>query len=81
ELVRSAIVFCGDSEFKQEVAENVGRIRKICNYIQNFDEVILTDEQVQTLVGKINNGKLANTLANCKAHVQGLSEIAICTLN
>ncbi len=72
EIVRPAVVFCGESSFKQPIADNVGNIRKVADYIKSFKDEIFTPEQVETLIEEIQSGRVANTRANRREHVKGL---------
>ena len=74
EVVRPAVVFCGECSFKQAIAPNVGNVRKVADYIKSYKDEIFTPGEVETLVEEIQSGRVANTRENRREHVRGLKQ-------
>lgn len=72
EVIRSVIVFTGDSAFKSPMPANVTRSSDYISYIKSFSEIVLTESEVQDVVRKIQAGRLEPTWETHRVHVQRL---------
>jgi hypothetical protein len=71
----SVIVFIGDSTFKTEMPENVTYGMRCISYIKEKKEVLLTDEEVKRIIGKIESGRLKPTIKTHINHVNHVKSI------
>ena len=72
ESIKSVIVFIGGATFETQMPENVTHGIGYTNYIKSFSEPILTEEQVQSAVERIQTGRLEPSRATDREHVQQL---------
>ena len=70
--IQSVVVFVGDATLKTPVPENVTVGFEAITYIKSFDEVILSENQVEAAGNAIKNARLSDTAATHRAHVDGL---------
>lgn len=72
--IHSVIVFVGDSEFKTPMPTNVTHKSGLLAYIHSFTTQVLTTQQVERLVEKIEQTKLPATKETTRRHVENLRE-------
>lgn len=72
----SVVVFTGDSTFKTPMPANVTKGAGYIRYIRSFKEPVLTDEQVQVVVDRIQSGRLAPSWKTNRDHVRNLRKRA-----
>ncbi len=72
EVIHSVVVFAGDSTFKSPMPANVTRGGGYITYIKSFHETVLTEPEVQDVVGQIQAGRLEATRKTHRQHVQQL---------
>lgn len=72
EVIRSVIVFAGDSTFKTPMPPNVTHGGGYIGYIRSFREPVLTDAQVERAVALIQSGRLAPSRQTHREHVRQL---------
>ena len=70
--VQSVVVFVGDATLKTAVPANVTVGLEAVTYIKSFDEVILSENQVEAACNAIHNARRPDTRATHRAHVDGL---------
>lgn len=71
----SVIVFCPNAELKTEMPANVVSAgKRMLKYINSFQEVCFSDEQVTLIIQKIIKGRLQPTRKTHKEHVRYLKE-------
>lgn len=71
----SAIVFVGSSEFKTDIPENVTYAGGLIRYIKSKKHKILSSNETQLCVEKIESGRLTPSLKTHRAHVQHVKEL------
>ncbi|AFL72242.1 nuclease-related domain-containing protein [Thiocystis violascens] len=74
ETIHSVVAFVGDSTFKTEMPPNVTQGNGFVRHIQSFREPVFTETQVVELVRRLQDGRLAPTLATHRAHVRSLKQ-------
>ncbi len=72
EAIRSVVVFAGDSTFKSPMPANVTRGGGYITYIRSFRNPVLTESEVQDVVGRIQAGRLEPTRKTHRRHVRQL---------
>jgi len=70
--IHSAVVFVGESEFKTPMPRNVTHKGGLVTYIKSFTLPILTKEQVERIVEKIEQARLPATKKTARRHVKNL---------
>jgi len=70
--VHSVVVFAGGSTFKTRMPDNVVHGGGYIRYIRRFRERVFDEEQVRNLCERIETGRLAQTRATHRAHVQSV---------
>lgn len=73
--VISLIVFVGDSVFKTKMPENVVQSGACVSFIKGYNKHLLSDEQVQEAVSKIESGMLERSFKTNRAHVKHVREL------
>jgi len=71
--VHSVVVFAGGSTFKTPMPENVVHGGGYIRYIRRFRKRVFDEEQVRNLCDRIANGRLAQTRATHRAHVENVA--------
>ncbi|SFD13565.1 Topoisomerase DNA binding C4 zinc finger [Microbulbifer thermotolerans] len=71
-FIHSVIVFVGSSTFKTKMPDNVTKEGGCIRYIKSFRSAVLTNEEVENLVSRIQSGRLAPTRETHKQHIQNL---------
>ena len=72
EAIHSVIVFTGDSTFKTAMPANVRRGAGYIAYIKSFRKPVLSVAEVEQIVVQIQSGRLAQTRATNRRHVEHL---------
>ena len=72
EAIHSVIVFTGDSTFKTAMPANVRRGAGYIAYIKSFRTPVLSVAEVEQIVVQIQSGRLAQTRATNRRHVEHL---------
>ncbi|PSV14408.1 nuclease-related domain-containing protein [Photobacterium kishitanii] len=75
EQLHSVIVFIGESTFKTEMPPNVTYARGCIRYIQQFDEVVFSDDEYSRLIELLNQIKLKRGIATNLKHRQHIRKI------
>ncbi|PSU86429.1 nuclease [Photobacterium kishitanii] len=75
EQLHSVIVFIGESTFKTEMPPNVTYARGCIRYIQQFDEVVFSDDEYSRLIELLNKIKLKRGIATNLKHRQHVRKI------
>jgi len=70
----SIIMFTGNCEFKTKMPDNV-LINNYTLYIKNKNEMLLTDNEVITIINQINNVRLPTNFKNKKEHITNVKNI------
>lgn len=71
----SVVVFVGDSEFKTEMPPNVVSGVKVLAFIKSHTKPILNEAQVETVIARIAEKRLAPGLVTHVKHVQHVKSI------
>ncbi|WP_024326214.1 nuclease-related domain-containing protein [Thioalkalivibrio sp. AKL19] len=74
EHVHSVVVFVGGSTFKTPMPENVVRGLGLLGYIRSFRTAAWNDDEVRTLVERLQGQRLAPSRQTHRNHVQQLRE-------
>ena len=72
EAIKSVIAFMGEGKFKTNMPSNVTHGAGYVRFIKSFNDPILSQEQVQSVVAQIESGRLEPSRATDKKHVQQL---------
>lgn len=72
EKIHSIVVFVGQGQFKTEMPANVVHLRDYVRLIRAKKTILLTDEQVESLVAQIECTRLARSWATNRQHVKNL---------
>lgn len=72
EAFHSVVVFSGRCTLKSSVPANVRQGLGYIRYIKSFQQPLLSEEQVSTVVAQITSGRLSPTFATSRRHVQNL---------
>jgi len=75
EQVISLVVFVGDSTFKTPMPDNVTYGGGYIRFIKSRKDEVLSETEVQDIVSKIENGRLAATFRNHRQHVAHVNSI------
>jgi len=75
EKMISAVVFVGDSTFKTEMPENVTHGGGYIRFIKSHTEVLLTESEVQQVIGQIADGRLKPSIKTNREHARHVKEI------
>ncbi|GAA3565795.1 nuclease-related domain-containing protein [Marinobacter xestospongiae] len=73
--VHSLVVFVGDSTFKTEMPGNVTQGGGYLRFIKSHSEELLSEAEVQKVIGTIESGRLAATFRNHRKHVAHVKEV------
>lgn len=72
--IHSVIAFVGDCKIKTKMPENVVRGGQYIRYIKGFRERIFTDSEVEDLCKRISEGRLENSSATRRQHIQHVKQ-------
>lgn len=72
QVIHSVVVFTGSAKLKTRVPKNVTRGAGYVTYIKSFQEVVLSEAEVQEAFTKIQAGRLAPTRETHLEHVAAL---------
>lgn len=75
EHIHSVIVFIGDSHFKTEMPNNVTYARGCLGYIKEFNQVVFSDTEVETLITRLNEIKMKPSLVTDYKHRKHVKEL------
>jgi len=70
EMIFSLIVFVGDSTFKTEMPDNVTYAGGYIRFIKSKKNVLLTNDEVSTVIGAIEGGRLTPFFKTQREHVK-----------
>lgn len=70
--IHSVVVFVGDAEFKTRMPRNVTHKGGLVAYIRSFTTQVFTAQEVEDLVGKIEQTRLPATKETARRHVENL---------
>jgi predicted RNA-binding Zn-ribbon protein involved in translation (DUF1610 family) len=73
--LHSVVVFVGDSTFKAAMPKNVTHGMGYVRYIKSITEPVLTTNQVNDIINKIESGRYARTLSTHVEHVRHVRSI------
>lgn len=68
ESLHSVIVFAGNSSFKTKMPANVTQGGSYIRYIKSKQELILSEDQVQNIVDRIESGRLSRSWKTDREH-------------
>lgn len=74
EIFHSVIVFIGEAVFKTDMPENVTRGKAFVRYIKSRQDVVLTEEQIQTAIQMIESQELTKSFKTDRQHVAHLKQ-------
>lgn len=76
EKIKSIVMVWGECEFQTKKPKNVilGGIQGCANYIEDFKEIVFTNEEVINICNKIKSGKAEMNLLSGWHHVQSLKQ-------
>jgi restriction system protein len=75
-VIRSVVVFVGDSTFKTPMPVNVTRNGSYVTYIKSFRDPVMSEHEVVTAFAEIQSGRLEPTWKTDHEHVQRLKSRA-----
>ncbi|GAV20994.1 DNA topoisomerase I [Mariprofundus micogutta] len=70
EKMFSVVVFVGDSTFKTDMPENVTYGGGYIRYIKSKTQILLTETEVQQIIGQIAEGRLKPSLKTSREHAK-----------
>ncbi|WP_255873571.1 nuclease-related domain-containing protein [Microbulbifer elongatus] len=70
--IHSVVVFAGNSTFKTPMPANVTKEGGYIRYIKSFTTPVLTEDEVEIVIGRIQSGRLAPTRDTHRQHVEQL---------
>lgn len=71
-LFHSLIIFSGSGHFKTVMPNNVIKCNQLSAYMRNFDDDLLTDDEVYSIIGRIQFARKAETSQTDLEHLEGL---------
>jgi len=69
----SVVVFAGDAEFKTDMPDNVIRSDELAKYVRTKDVPLLTENEMQRILLKINDAMLERSRTTSKEHILNLN--------
>ncbi|WP_043319504.1 nuclease-related domain-containing protein [Microbulbifer sp. HZ11] len=72
DVIHSVVVFAGNSTFKTPMPANVSKEGGYIRYIKSFTTPVLTEDEVEIVIGRIQSGRLAPTRETHTQHVEQL---------
>nr|WP_086938258.1 NERD domain-containing protein [Thaumasiovibrio occultus] len=73
--LHSVVIFIGDSTFKTTMPENVTYARGGLRYIKQFDQIVFSDAEYQSLIERINEVKLRKGVIRDIKHRQHVKAV------
>jgi len=73
--IHSVVVFIGDSTFKAEMPDNVTSGRGSIRFIKSKKDVVLSTEEVNEIINKIETGRLSQSFNTNRQHVKHVKDI------
>jgi len=71
----SVVVFVGDSTFKTNMPKNVTYAGGFISFIKSKTEKILSEKELDTVISKIESGRLSKSIKTHIQHVQHVKNI------
>jgi hypothetical protein len=71
-VVRPAVVFTGDAEFRTPIPDGVFTLAKFLTYVEEQAAEVMSINRVQFCVGRLETLRLSITMATDVQHVEGL---------
>jgi restriction system protein len=75
DCIFSVIIFIGDSTFKTKMPNNVKLARGGINYMKSKTDIVFNNEDVASIVEKIESGSLEWSFKTNRQHVKHVKEI------
>ncbi|MCI5211424.1 MAG: nuclease [Candidatus Electrothrix sp. ATG2] len=75
EQIHSVIVFIGDSSFKTKMPENVTYGGGYIRFIKSKTSPVISESEVDKIIKKINEGRLASSFKTNREHVKHVKDI------
>ena len=72
DVVRSVVVFSGDAEFKTEIPDEVTTIHQLPEYLRQQKEEVMSLNQLQFCVGRLETARLAISAETDLEHIQSV---------
>lgn len=72
-IFHSVIVFAGDATFKTDLPRNVIRQHDLQKYLQQFNEAVLTEQQIYQVRCQIEDSRLERGFKTNQQHIRNLS--------
>jgi hypothetical protein len=72
DVVRPAVVFSGDAEFKTNIPDGVFTVAGLLGFVESTTQEVMSVNRVQFCVGRLETTRLSITKATDVEHVQGL---------
>ncbi len=73
DAVKSVVVFCGSAEFKTPVPQGVVMIGHLRNYLKEYTKEIMSLDQLQLCVGRLETARLAISRETDVEHTESLA--------
>lgn len=70
--IHSVIVFSSDAKLKSEMPDNVMHVSGLAAYIRSFKQPVFTEEECESLLGRIEAARLPPTRVTQRDHVKAL---------
>lgn len=74
EVIKSAVVFTGEAEFKTDVPQGVFTLPEFINYVREHTAEVMSMNRVQFCVGRLESMRLAITRMTDIEHVRNLRQ-------
>jgi hypothetical protein len=72
DVIRPAVVFTGDAEFKTNIPEGVFTVAGFIGFVEGTTQEVMSVNRVQFCVGRLETTRLSITKATDVEHVEGL---------
>lgn len=73
-IFHSVIVFAGDATFKTDLPRNVIKQHNLKKYLQEFNEAVLTEQQIYQVRCQIEDNRLERGFKTNQQHIRNLSK-------
>ncbi|AUD80076.1 nuclease [Kangiella profundi] len=73
-LFHSVIIFAGDATFKTDLPSNVIKQHSLKKYLQGFNEVVLTEQQIYQIRCQIEDNRLERGFKTNQQHIRNLNK-------
>ncbi|WP_018624486.1 nuclease-related domain-containing protein [Kangiella aquimarina] len=73
-VFHSVIVFAGDATFKTDLPKNVIKQQSLKKYLQGFNEIVLTEQQIYQVRSQIEDNRLECGFKTNQQHVRNLKK-------